>query len=579
MSFVDRTYLDVVRDVLTTLTGGVAAEVHRASYGPDGTLPDIHLLRRPVERVSAVSGFAAAAPDAPSAPVVFGLDDYEIVPDPQDPDDQSTLRFLSTAKHRPAPDTDVVVNYYPRTADPTVIQDVAVGSVARTLVEAVAREIAVLYAQLNAAYDAAFLESATGSSLDRVVALLGYRRYTAGRPVGTVRFSRRAGAVGEVTIPAGTPVADAADTLRYETTETRTMLAGESTAEVGVRGATQATPVVEAGVLSVIQRAIAGVDTVTNERPTSTASQDEKDTELRARVRVALTAAAKGTVAALSNGLLALPTVRAVSIEERPDDVPGEIRVSVSLTTPPADGSIPPDVLDRIEELRPAGIRVRLDKAGDLHLAARVQLVLAGSSLPLAERERLHQLARQTLVDRVGRLQVGQLVRTGALQAALVDGEQVLDASIRVGPRGADPGSPGSDLRPAQGQAIRLAAEDVAFDEDQFDAQPPPAAAATPVDVRATVRPAGPGADVTALRAGVIAKLTAYLATLTAGITVTADTVLAAVRDDAAYALDPLGLVVSFTAGDQFVQVAVGGQAFTVAAGQRFTLSGVEVIP
>ena len=578
MSFIDRTYLAVVQDVLTTLTGGVAAEVHPASYNPDGTLPDIRLLRRPVERVSAVSGFAAAAPGAPPEPVVFGLDDYEIVPDPQDPDDQSMLRFLSTAKRRPAPDTDVVVNYYPRTADPTVIQDVAVGSVARTLVEAVAREIAVLYAQLNAAYDAAFLESATGSSLDRVVALLGHRRYTAGRPAGTVRFSRRAGAVGEVTIPAGTPVADAADTLRYETTETRTMLAGESTAEIGVRGATQATPAVKEGELSVIQRAIAGVDTVTNERPTSTASQDEKDTELRARVRVALTAAAKGTVAALSNGLLALPAVRAVSIEERPDDVPGEIRVSVSLTTPPADGSIPPDVLDRIEELRPAGIRVRLDKADDLHLTARVRLVLGGSSLPSTERERLHQRARKTLVDRMGRLQVGQLVRTGALQAALVDGEQVLDASIRLGPRGADPGSPGADLRPDPGQAVRLASEDVAFDEDQFDAQPT-AAVAAPVDVRATARPAGPGVDVTALRAGVTATLTAYLATLTAGTTVTADTVLAAVRDDAAYALDPLGLVVSFTAGDQFVQVAVGGQAFTVAAGQRFTLSGVEVIP
>ena len=576
MSFVDRTYLDVVRDVLTTLTGGVAAEAHRASYDPDGTLPDIHLLRRPVRRVSAVSGFAVAAPGAAPAPVVFGLDDYEIVPDPQDPEDGSTLRFLPTAKRRPAPDTDVVVNYYPRTADPTVVTDVTVGSVARTLVEAVAREIAVLYAQLDAAYDAAYLESATAGSLDRVVALLGYRRYTAGRPVGTVRFSRRAGTTGEVTIPAGTPVADQADTVRYETTETRTMLAGESTAEIAVRGATEATPVVEAGVLSVVQRAVAGLDSVTNERPTSTAAQDETDAELRARVRVALTAAAKGTVGALRSGLLALPEVRAVSIEERPDDVPGEIRVSVSLATPPADGSIPVGVLDRVEQLRPAGIRVRVDQAGDLDLAARVRLVLAGSSLPSAAREQLHQRARQTLVERVGRLQVGQLVRTGALQAALVDGEQVLDAAVRLGPRGADPASPGADLQPGAGEAVRLAAEDVAFDDDQFDAQPA-AAVAVPVDVRATVRPAGPGVDVSALQAGVTAKLTAYLATLTAGSTVTGDAVLAAVRDDPAYALDPLGLVVSFTAGDQFVQVAVGGQAFAVAAGQRFTLSGVEV--
>ena len=49
-------------------------------------------------------------------------------------------------------------------------------------------------------------------------------------------------------------------------------------------------------------------------------------------------------------------------------------------------------------------------------------------------------------------------------------------------------------------------------------------------------------------------------------------------RDDAAYALDPLGLVVTFSAGDQFVQVASGGSTFTVTAGQRFSVSSVEVI-
>lgn len=577
MSFVDRTFPDIVRDVLTTLTGGISGESHVISTNPDGSLADIHLQRRPVTRVSEVSGFVAV-PDADPKPVVFGLDDYALVTDPADPTDVSTLRFLASGRI-PAAGTAVTVNYYPRSAEPTVVQDVAVGSVVRTLVEAVAREIALAYGQLNAAYDSAFVETATGSSLDRVVALLGFRRFRAGRPVGTVRFSRRTGVVGEVTIPAGTPVADAKDTLRYETTETRTMLAGESTAQIQVRGASAATPVVEVGVLTSIQRAIAGIDTVTNERPTSTASQDETDAELRTRARAALTSAAKGTVPALTNGLLALPEVRAVNVAERPDDVPGEIRVSLSLASPPADGSIPAAVLDRVEDLRPAGIRVVLRKADELVLVAGVRLVLAGSSLPSVELEQLHQSVRSTLVDLLARVQVGQRVRTGALQASLVDGERVLDASVTIGSAQGPPAVAGADVVPAAGQSVRLSPADVSFLGDEFDA-PPSTAQLVTVEVRATVRatavaqPTHPD-----VRSELTTRLAAYVATLTPGTVVTGDALLGALREDTSYAVDPLGLVVTFSAGDQFVQVAPAGPSYTVSGGQRFTVSSVELTP
>jgi hypothetical protein len=577
VSFVDRTYPDLVRDVLTTLTAGVAGEVHQVVAGPDGAIAEIVLNRRPVARVSQVTAVIAGPGGVPVS-AVLGLDDVDLAPlDRQDAEDASVLRFPATARRRPLPGTDVVVNYYPRTVDSSPIDDVAVGSVARTIVEAIGRELSVAYAQLNLAYDSGFLETATGNSLDRVVALLGYRRYVAGRPVGTVRFSRRAGSPGELTIPAGTAVADAQDTVRYETTETRTMLAGESTAEVRVRGASEGTPVVAAGVLSVIQRAIAGLDTVTNEAPTTTSSQDESDVELRARARVALLTAAKGTLPALTNGLLALPQVQAVSVQERPDGVPGDVRISLSLTEPPADGSIPATVLDAIEDLRPAGIRVLVGKADEVALAARVRLVVSGSSLLPADRDRLHAAATRTLVARIAATQVGQRIRTGALQAALVDGERVLDAAVTLGSVEGGLGTAGADFVPEAGQATRLATADVSFDPDVLDA-PAAGPAAVPVDVRATARAAAPGVDRETLRAGVTARLTSYLAALSPGSVVTAQALLDAVRDDSAYALDPLGLVVTFTAGDQFLQVAAGGATYPVQAGQTFTLSGVEVL-
>src|SRR2546427_12387387 len=96
--------------------------------------------------------------------------------------------------------------------------------------EAVCKEQALSYAKLNLAYDSAFLETATGSSLDRVVALLGYQRFRAGRPIGTVTFTRRAGSIGNITIPAGTPITDTADKIRHDTGETRAMPAGATTA-------------------------------------------------------------------------------------------------------------------------------------------------------------------------------------------------------------------------------------------------------------------------------------------------------------------------------------------------------------
>ena len=278
MSFINRTYPDVVRDVLTNLTQGVTGERHTVEY--DGTagngagpvqVPDIVLLRRPVRRVSLVTGFVAGPTvDDDPLPHTFGLNDYELVPDPNDPTDLHTIRFRPFGR-RPAPGTELTVNYYPRNVDKTPVTDMNVGSVARTLMEALSKEIALLYAQLNLAYDSGFLESATGSSLDRVVALLGLQRYRAGRPMGTVTFRRRAGSPGNITIPPGTPITDAANKILYQTIETRTMLAGESIVEVQVRVSTDGTPPVEAGVLTVIQRAIAGLDSVTNERPTTRA--------------------------------------------------------------------------------------------------------------------------------------------------------------------------------------------------------------------------------------------------------------------------------------------------------------------
>ncbi|MET0631903.1 MAG: hypothetical protein ABWY92_13670 [Xanthobacteraceae bacterium] len=582
MTFVDRKYPDLVRDVLTNLTQGVAGELHRVSYDPNAhpiQIPDVVLSRRPVKRVSVVEGLVAgAAPDDPPVPYTFGLNDYELVPDANDTDSLSTIRFLPFGR-KPAPDTDLRVNYYPRTTAPAPITDLSVGSVVRTLLETFAKEQAILYAQLNLAYDSAFVETATGSSLDRVVALLGYQRFRAGRPVGTVTFSRRAGAVGEITIPAGTPVTDAADKVRYETAESRLMRAGETAAEIAVRGSTDNTPPVDANALTVIQRAIAGLDAVTNERPTARATSDESDAELRARTRDALISSNKGTLGALRNGLLQLPEVRDVKIIEMPNGVPGEVTLNVSLAqnvTTQGD-ELPDAVKACIEDLRPAGIRIVGGKAGTVDLAAKVQLTLAGSQLAKAEVSKVQDQVRKTLVGEVARRGVGDRVRIKPMVAAVLKDERIVDADILLAIKGSAPA--GTDLDPPAGAAVQLDAANISFNPETFD-QPLPAGQTVPLDISAKVGALLQG-TVTATQAQSLltAKLKSAFGSVAADTSVDINFLLNALRDDANYTLDPMKLQVTLTSPQQFVQIMQGSGVFRVLAAYRFNVRDVEVSP
>ena len=95
------------------------------------------------------------------------------------------IRFRPKAR-RPAPNSELVVNYYPVHLARTPLTDVNVGSVVRTLLETTAREMAVQYAQLQQVYDSAFVETSTGDSLDKVVALVDVRRLRR-RPSGRPR--------------------------------------------------------------------------------------------------------------------------------------------------------------------------------------------------------------------------------------------------------------------------------------------------------------------------------------------------------------------------------------------------------
>jgi hypothetical protein len=148
VTYVPRGYDEIVRDLLTTLTGGTVRETLTAP--PAGATMVLGKLRdRPVRRVSHLEGtvVVGAGPDAPRLDYRFTDADFELVSTSGDPADRDAIRFRDGGRV-PVPGTDLTVNYYPVQAPPAPVNDLNVGSVVRTLLETVGRELAEAYHHL-----------------------------------------------------------------------------------------------------------------------------------------------------------------------------------------------------------------------------------------------------------------------------------------------------------------------------------------------------------------------------------------------------------------------------------------------
>jgi uncharacterized phage protein gp47/JayE len=112
------------------------------------------------------------------------------------------------ATEKPADGGRLEVEYTYRER-PAGLTDFNPGSVVGTLVRAVARELKLLYEQMDQAYRRAFIDEANGVALDNVVALLGVVRNPAIKAKGEVTFFLKSATTRNVPIPAGTQIEDA----------------------------------------------------------------------------------------------------------------------------------------------------------------------------------------------------------------------------------------------------------------------------------------------------------------------------------------------------------------------------------
>jgi uncharacterized phage protein gp47/JayE len=304
------------------------------------------------------------------------------------------------------------------------LTDTTEGSVVRTLVEAFSRELAVAYAQLDQVYQLGYLDTARGEALDNVVALVGVKRRRGGYLQGTVTFSRATPATADIAIPAGTPVAGKG-LPPFETTAPTILPTGGMEATVPVRALelpleAPGLELLKPGALTVMVRPLHGVEAVTNRVALVPPQRDETDDELRERARNEVSGANLGTPAALRFALRGLGLSQ-VDVQEVPDR-PGVVDVVVG---DPGFEALRAEALRLIEEVRPAGVRVRLSGVSRVWVAVTATLEL---DKPYAgpERQAVEESLRQSLRAYVESLGVNENVREGKVSNVLAGHPKVL---------------------------------------------------------------------------------------------------------------------------------------------------------
>jgi uncharacterized phage protein gp47/JayE len=552
VSFVPRRYDEIIRDLMTTLTGGTARESLKAPAG-DAVITPGKLRDRPVRRVSHLEGFVGT-PDK-QIPYRFTAADFELISTSGDDTSKDAIRFRDGGR-RPLPNTDLTVNYYPVQTPPVPLNDLNVGSVVRTLLETVALEMAVMYQQLQVVYDSAFIETAEGRSLDKVVALVGVRRLAGGHPVVKVRFERRAGSAGRITIPAGTAITDDSGN-RYLTNEELVLEPGESTRDVLAAGESPGTAEVDTGALDRPEIVIAGIDKVSNPEPSRRLSQDESDDELRRRAQGAFEGVARGTLDSLRFHLLSLEEVKDVTITEEPNGVPGEVKIDVAYfqDTPEARALVG----ERIRQVKPAGIRVIPGAAARRRIHVRVALTLAGTGVSGPDFASLRSALETNLVKALNATPPGGTVRRARLVSIAMRDERIVDAKIFLAPEG---GEETEELTLNSGEVLEV------ITPVQFSQPVTEQSVTTTVDVKVSAMlpiHLTPGTTAAQAQTAIESAFVSHLGTRAADAPLTLDSVAAAIRDDSRFALVRNEATITVESGTRFFQLTDGVGSYAPA--------------
>ena len=337
---IDRPYQEIVDDILTAVVGGVVNEP---------IIFDLKILLYPLsEPALDVRKITGSAKGERSYTFQKGID-FTF----------SAIGNIITWQEDGTSPIDGSTFYvdYLRKESRSPLTDVNVGSVSRTLCEAIGREIATVYQQINLAYLSAFIDTAEDKSLDMVVAILGLQRLTKEYAVGQVTFFRDPAVEGNITIQDGT-LLRTKDGKIFRTTQLSTLQRGQVRINVAIRSTDKFKGDdgrVESGSITELAVPIAGISRVTNFDATFLGAGDETDDELRSRAKAAMRAAGSGTLAAIAQAVFEdRATLSEVMDPNGPPDKrsdPGTVMLMVECEPERFSG-----LRAKIEETRAAGV-------------------------------------------------------------------------------------------------------------------------------------------------------------------------------------------------------------------------------
>jgi hypothetical protein len=402
MTFVAQPFKEIADDLLTALTGGVIREEHLfVSAEEPYSLAHAGAIGSTVKVCGQTGGkFVVFTRDVD---FTYGGEDGEVI------------KWINNGR-LPDKQSHFYVNYYLMDSHPR-LTDRNPGSVVSTLAEAFAREFAVLNKQMELIYRSAFVDLATGISLDHVASLLCIDRKDSRFASGEVLFKRTTPATGDITIPAGTLVSTA-DGRDFETTSRSTLRKGQLSVISPIRARMEGPDgSAEVGKIGNINRPIFGIETVINEKATAFASEKESDTELRRRIKGTLERAGKSTLDAIKFGLIEdVRQIKETNIQvvDRPGER-GVVDVKLGLL-PEKDVSESemPDFVSRVEEAirryRPAGVRVvhnlptRTQTESEERARANEPDVVEGERAAVAPVERTRQEPKHLAAEDLGEM-------------------------------------------------------------------------------------------------------------------------------------------------------------------------------
>ena len=296
------------------------------------------------------------------------------------------------------------------------LTDFQVGSVIRTMYESFAYEIGILYEQLNQVYLSAFIDSAEGSQLEMLVALLGIQRGLPDFAEGTVTFQRDLG-TDIIEIPVGTLVttedSEKSPKKAYTTIESQIFPANSKTLDVKIqaveRGEEQVT---KEETINIMPLPIPGIKSVINKSPIQfTGKKTETDEELRKRAKIALISSGKASNIALENALLSQPSVREVKLIERfndPDKKYGLVDIFVDGVDFSNETKVQ-SLKSQIDKVRASGVFVRLQSAILVPIDAVFKIEInPGIKISEMERKTIEKSVEESIIAYISQIKMGQ---------------------------------------------------------------------------------------------------------------------------------------------------------------------------